>query len=948
MKIVNAIICLFIAFGSVWAKETGFSMKLNRDNSVTIVSPDGAKVIYRPEFVLISSESDPHKELRRGNFGLKSKTYITYNVPTWGTEDNFVVDPSLHIADGFDPKIDRSYGSERTANYFRAGNVTAISAVSAEQKGNGVTWNFSENGDFQLVAKIFYGDDDVMPKLSIEFIPYRDGWYSIGYAGAPEYDLVGVEELMQSHIWTERRFPNEPFLSEAFRLSIPGTLVTSRKTTAGIIADPKYVPFEIETPTSENSQFGAMIRNGRGNVQSMLFAPVLGNADSEMKKGDRFIFDMLLYQKKCSLTSAYEDIAYRICGFRDMRSNSTCNLNTTIKNVIEYMQSPYSMFVDSLKGFAYSTDVPGSVKNISGLHPLETAILTDDESLYSTRALPMLEFGLSREKFIFTTNRKVKGQGATSNMTGPHVSVNELAASYNFFGGKSDFFIDEAERIYTENLGKNYKSRWITSLALYKATGNKDYLYRAIDECDRYLDSRVLLRQESFYDKYSIGMFFWTSFSNQWMELLQMYYETGFRRYLDAAEDGAMHFAQFCWMIPSVPDTTITVNPGNKVPLYRNRPDKYRPLEYPEAQIDAWKVSEIGLTPEATGTSSGGHRAIFMANHAPFMMRIAAETGNRFLHDIARNAIVGRYENFPGYHINRGRTNIFESKDFAYHKQNEINAHSSIHYNHIPSFLTMLWDYLFADFYCLSDKQISFPFEYSDGYAYCRNLIFGNEPGRFYDEENVYAYMPSDIVTVSDIQANYLTAYGNGKLYLALANQSDEDRTVTVCFNEKESFVDPSASYECRLWKQNIPSGTAKVENGRISLELPAGGITAIAIDGVDVQTDFQHKAYERDRKKWSVNYASAGMSGDKAVLFDYAPDLRSVYVWTQADEREISEMKLHYTTDDGKEKTVVKNTFPFEFTVQLPENASSFTYWLECVRKDGTAAVSEKAMLHE
>lgn len=907
---------------------------------------------FEPEFLVIYSESNPNKKMRRGDFGYKMKPFQTqgllYNVPTWGKAEHFTPDPSLHIEDGYNPETDREYGPGRTANYFLAGNTYRVKASAVKKENGLIIWEFPDQELFSLKARV--NDTGLFPKVEFVFTPHKAGWYSVGYTGAPSVQVEDVEELWQPHIWSERRFPNQPFLSESFRAPIPTTLVTSHGVTTGVVADPTFIPYEATPPTSANSKFGIMVRNAAGEAQPMVFAPVLGNKDSQLKPGEEVRFAFYLYRKKEPLMEAFKEIAYRICCFSDIRRNSTCNLNTTIDNTLDYCLSPYAMFIDSLRGCNYSTDVPGAVKNISGLHPLEFSILTDREDIYQRMARPMMEYGLSRERFLFSPNDKVKGQGTSSRLNGPGVPVTDLLTAYIYGGEHSDYFLEESLRLYENKTARSlnldfmsYEDRWLNSLTLYHATGEKKYLEQAIKDADDYLATRVQVRQRDFEDKYSLGLFFWTSFTNQWMELLWLYELTGHQRYLDAAHDGALHYAQYCWFTPVIPDRTIRVNPGGIVPKYRNDSTKYIYMHEPETDVEAWKLSEIGLTPESSGTSAG-HRAIFMAHHAPFMMRIAALTGDTFLHDIARNAVVGRYESFPGYHLNAGRTNVFERKDFALRSQAELNGHTSIHYNHPQSQLAMLWDYLFADFYYVSERAIDFPPEYSEGYAYCRSFLYGAHPGRFYTDEGVHAYMPAGMVISSSIQTNILTGYGNGNLYVALSNQSPGKVTTTLHFDEERSFVESGKEYRARLWKDNKRRGWVKVKNGEITLDVSGKGITAIVIEGVDVKPSFQNRV-GRSNRKWAVNYTSSGFYKDRAVLFDFGEGLKSIYVWNESDNSAFVSTTLHYAVD-GKWESLSKQGYPYEFTIPISDENSCFDYYFEAITPSGIKVRSELASL--
>ncbi|WP_295961675.1 hypothetical protein [uncultured Alistipes sp.] len=923
--------------------------------TVKITSPDGTAMEYKPSFTILAAEKNPHKELRRGDFGYQLKPGETegllYNVPTWGKAESFVRDESQHVEDGFNPEFDRSYGKGRTADYFRAAHRTVIEAERAVRRGGGIEWIFPANDGF-LLSAVLAPDNrrNGLPRLTFRFTPKKEGWYSVGYTGAPAYAPDACDEFWQPHIWQEKRFPNRPYLSEAFRASIPGTLVTAGGITNSVVADPKYIPFEATPPNSKNSRFGILVRNAAGKAQSILFAPVLGNADSRMEAGREFAFDLYLFQQKAPLTDCYEYLAYNLCDFSDFRRNSTCNLNTTIENMTDYCQSPYAMFIDSLRGCNYSTDVPGAVKNISGLHALEFALLMDDEHLFRRMARPMLEYGLSRERFLFSTNDLVKGQGTSSRLHGPGVPLSDLLVTYTYANGRIPYLLDTAGKLYEQKAVRSinldfalYEDRWLNSLELYKATGERRYLEQACADADRYLAERVSRKQTDYSDKLSEGIFFWTSYTNQWMELLQLYEATGESRYLDAAHEGARYYTQFCWLTPVVPEGTIRVNPGGIVPIYRNNPEKFTFMHLPETEVEAWKVSEIGLTPESSGTSAG-HRAIFMAHHAPFMLRIAALTGDRFLHDIARAAVVGRYESFPGYHINAGRTNAFERKDFALRSQTELNGHTSIHYNHPQSHVAMLWDYLFSDVYFASRTKIDFPAEFSEGYAYCRSLIYGARPGRFYDEQDITPYMPKGMINLSDIQANYLAGYGNGKLCVAVVNQSPAPRRVTLRFDPATSFVDPAQTYRVRLWQDNKPAGFTTLKNGELRLSLSGKGITAIAIEHVDVRPRFLPK-FKARTSVWARNYTSVDFENDRAVLMNFGRRLSSVYVWMEADNKRFRRVTLCYAVD-GAWKELRKTGYPYEYTIEIPDDASTFEYYFKAERPDGVQVNSRHGKL--
>ncbi len=172
-----------------------------------------------------------------------------------------------------------------------------------------------------------------------------------------------------------------------------------------------------------------------------------------------------------------------------------------------------------------------------------------------------------------------------------------------------------------------------------------------------------------------------------------MYELTGDKAYLRAAHRGAKLYTQYVWYSPAIPDRDIPVNPDGKAPHYQYLKSKgHAQMDAPAERVPAWRLSEIGLTPESSGTSTG-HRGIFMANYAAWMLRLAHYTGDGFLARTADHAVIGRYRNFPGYHINTARTTVYEKADYPLRGHMELGA-NSFHYNHIMPHISLLYDFL--------------------------------------------------------------------------------------------------------------------------------------------------------------------------------------------------------------------------------------------------------------
>lgn len=920
-------------------------VKLNTDQKSIEIKAADRIYTFLPEFTVLYSATDPGMALKPA--GLKK---VSYNVPTWKTSDSTLADFKQKsigeetAGDGFDDNILRGKTELRTGNIYQSGVRTTLKAVDAVQKGDSVLFSFPASNEFELKAWVLINAKPY-PVMQFNFVPGKKGFYSIGYTGAPAFDKKNTAESWQSLIWTEKRTPDVPYLTPSFMATLPTTMVNDGAATLAVLASPEHLPFQ-PLPLLTNSQFGVALLNAAGKLQPQVFAPIHGGFNSSMDAGAVFSFSFMLVAEPLSLTATHEKIATSVFAFRDYRQNSIASMNTVLDNLIDYSKTKYAWFVDSLKGFAYSTDVPGAVKNVSSLNPLEMALVRDDEDMFEKRAYPLMEFMLSREKFLFSLDSTQKIQSPSRKLKGPIAPLSELAALYSIFGGQNSFYTELAKKEFASsrvrNLDDNEKGRnWINAMFLYKMTGDTSYLSLSKRMADDYLKKRVNVRLENFGDPMYASHFFWPTFTNHWEEYLQLYELTGEDRYLRAAHDGARHYALFTWMGPVIPDSLITVNKGGKAPMYWYLKSKgHEQMYYPEEKVPAWRLSEIGLTPESSGTSTG-HRGIFMSCFAPWMLRIGYYSNDSFLINLAKASLVGRSTNFPGYHINTERTTAYEKEDFPLHEHKEQSV-NSFHYNHILPMASLYLDYLVSDAYARSHGKINFPDEYIEGYAYLQNKFYGHAKGKFYDRSNVQLWMPSRLVKSESVELNYVAGRAGDTLLLAFTNQSAEPVTTTITLNSKWLSVKKGAGLQL-LSEQGA---VRDLKDSSFTVSVPAKGITALAITPVTIHSSFQSKILT-GAKDGSKDFAVIPEGNSKALLFKLGNFGRRLFVYLEDDDNKWKKAELVYTDKKGKKKTVQKLAYPFEFTVDV-DIKKPISFSLNLTGTDGKQVKSKTYRLGE
>jgi hypothetical protein len=948
---------LLVLGGAVYASPSsslsngGFTVQADGVSGYRLRNQDGAVAMFRVAFCVVHSTQPTDPTLLPASAGVK------YNVVTWKSSlakpatDKPIHADASEVGDGFDPRILKGDASGRTADAFAAAPTDCVQATGTHREGDTLTWQFPERPDYALSATMTMpagNRADAPPILAWRLDAKTAGEFSVAYVGAPKHDPAKADELWQPLIWTGKRFPERSFLTLAFQTPVPSTFVTERGQTEGVVVDPSEFPFD-PLPVFTNSRFGVALRTTDGQASPMVFAPVLGGTGSAMKAGDTFSFQVRPLVLGRGLSNTFEYTARTLYGFGDFRHNAIASLNTTLENVIGFGMSKWSHFREEDKGASYETDAPGTVKNVSSLNPLDMALVTDDEAIWEHRAYPYIQYMVSRGKYLFTTDETQKIQHPSYTLEGPTAPISELVALYRIFHGATPAFLDMAKEEYARERVRNLDvaergDTWQNSLALFRATGDRTFLAKAVAGADAYLHERMDGPRNRFKASDGIEPFFWTQFVPDFAALTELYEQSGERRFLDAARKSAREFTQFVWFSPAVPDTRILVNKGGKAPVYWYLASKgHLPMNAPEERVPAWRLSEMGLTSESSGTSTG-HRAIFMANFAPWLLRIGYDTGDTLLHDVARSAIIGRYASFPGYHINTARTTIYEKPGYPLHEAKELSV-NSFHYNHVWPMASMLLDYLVTEATGRSSGRIHFPGEYIEAYAYLQDKAYGGQVGRFYDHEDAVLWMPAKLLTANSVEVNYIAARSanNDRLYLALTNESGTPLTTRIQLDRSRlpGLKNRTVS-TAQVWRNGEEGKALSLRDGAVDVSLPPRGMLAMTIPVAGLRPRFQQKVMSASAASaWRRGYVHLDAPAARGMIFDFGARMLSAYVFLENGKHDYTRVKLRYSTDTGSGE-LTDDAFPWEFTLPLDPSVKRFSWSIEGVGADGRTTRSK------
>ncbi len=850
--------------------------------------------------------------------GAKVKTSQSPDPVIWAAGENFEVIPRGAVADG----------------------------------PNAVVLDFHPTEAGTLKARWELRPGQETAEVTLSFVPAKAGQFSLGYHFPRSIKPDEAEEFLMPMMVQRKRFPENSYTMLDACAPTPLSLVQTSEggnpLTWGLAGDPSMIPFEFPTP--DQSNFGMHIRSADGLAQPSIYGPVIGTPRATVDAGAELDFRFRVVAQAGDWYAAYRSVADGVMGWRDYREPGASSLNDAVFNMIEFFMD------DEATGWWKRAKAPYQIEGhnwatqSTPLLPVSLYRLTGDREIYQRRALPTLEFLLSRGKVHFSpipdpTAVTVYGQ---SSMKGPVdlFGTGSFAPLYEMMNRRTpalrDIAVPEKGGVKVSK-GFTHSQPFEDWVALYMLTGDKAALDEAVKQADDYIAKEMKSPPSEVLGP---TPFWLIQYTPAWEGLLYLYEMTGEKRFLDASAAGARLLMTGIWTQPMPPDEFVVINrggfcKGDMLDLILHRgPVKFRlgfpvePGDTPEKSVPAQQVSNVGLGFEQPSTyvrEDNGGRMILQAPWSPTFLRLARHTGDEEFAVYARNAVVGRWANYPGYYLTTF-TDLPQDPRYPFRGPDM----TAIYYHHIPVHLTWSIDYLFSEAALLSKNAVKFPSLRQYGYAYFDSLTYGHAPGEIYGEKDVWPWLRRGLVEVANPAFNYLTGHNEKNFYVVLMNQSREPARTSVTISSKEVLGGRKAA------NAEVIGGDGRLlssEGNRIDVEIPARGILALKIPDVEISVPAHRQFPKPQQDSESATFAVTQDGVEvRAAALQIEPESWDAYLWSSDEHGTLKKLGLKWTSSDGRSGTAESVQYPYEISVPVSVGDASLRLEVTATKKDGTS----------
>jgi hypothetical protein len=940
-----------------------YVLSISGEYELTLTYKSKIEKQLRPRFLVLYSEKDPglHQQRRLQNEFRCAPRWVNYEDDEMSINE-YYRNPRLVEHTGLEttPEINdegekvwvfrkegavvkeyKGYFAQGTVNPFQPGEQIELEPSGYEKIRGGVQYTFDSDSRIKIICSITLPKGDNGPEISYTVKNYIEGYYSVIFTGTPREN---TEEV--SRVPSKLRAHN--ILMNEEQSIFPGTMLQLPDHVSSLIVDKADYPFMPPAATypmwqpgiEDNSRFAFYIKDTPEEVQHLTFTPLMGAPSSFWKAGNEYSFTLhyLIGQNAVDL---FQKIAVGYYNLRDMRDNSgSGSMGSLFNNLRDYLMNSsgtnFSMWDEEQKYHDYVSDYSGVFKPFSSLWAYQTALILDDETLYRERALPIIEFSLTRPYNVFAPYT-VRGDSRMlsymqKTLGSPFLTPNQIYTLYLYSGKRSAVLKKLAVETDPEKMIRNGGYSGLSRfLEEYRMNGQKESLKMANLAGKKQIDALI-----GGVDSVSHTQPFNKPKGN-FMDLLELYEETGESDYLEAARISAyLYTLKEIRITPAVPDSKVTVEKDNKVPIHIHTVGRHlgmgmlypRSFEQAEATVPAWRVA-------LTGTLSPAYMAEYWMNPYPQMLRIAALTDDQFLRTITRWAMVGRFANFPG--DNRGgdsKGNVYslvaENPEAPLRRFHQ-HTFSTLNPGHAWESIGAVMDYMITDVFDRSKGKIDFPSRSMAGSGF-RVKSYGFAEGKFFHEKNVRLWMPRDLLTVPNKQIEHLSCYNSNSVCIAFYNQSFKSEKCHVNLNPGKIDFDNEIIADVYVSKKEGEGITTKeviVKNGIIELEVAPKGITSYVLKGATAKTTFQKKVYATDAPvlgEESYLEKKCSFGNLHGMLITMGKGLTTAYIYSDALEKDVIEATIRYKKE-GKWIAEHDNIYPFEFTIEVDDSVETFDF---------------------
>ncbi len=785
------------------------------------------------------------------------------------------------------------------------------------------------------------------PELHWTIKALRTDRFVVRYEGFDGTDRDDVAEVLCGARQHARVIDESPALLAAWELFAPMSLVQT-STTSGPVTCGLYVPSTVlefhhqRHVHAQRQPFGMGLRNDDLAVTPVACAPFDG-ALTTLEAGESSGYAFGVSAVLDTATATYENLLRNEYDHRAYRENVyDTSLTDTIHNLVDLVASgpatddsvdfvpSWSGWWSRAKGFA-DIERKQEVKAATAAVVLGAHLLTstpEAASLYAKRALPSIEYQISRRTAGFTPITTASTQ---HRLGGTPSDASPLSALDLVTQGMNPGLRQLGQTVFDAKGARPYRAHLSASLAMYELTNDSSWLTEATALAHDLVDHDIDPGYTDLPGRRSFGY----GYCRYWVDLMTLYRLTGDEKVLAGARKEARRYVTQT-MVRPVPDGDITVGQDHLIEFGFDWPTGVYP-DYPRTGVDvedvpAWVVSTSGLAFEGLTTytydastdpdPAGGFT--FNPGWTAELLRLAHHANDPLLADIAHNMTIGRWTNYPGYY-SRQFTVAQMKPDFPYQGPHGI---SSIYFHHIPGQLGMTIDYLFAEHHARSDGLVSFPGAHEADYVFFVFDVYGHAPGTFHGEDGVWPWFPAGIITLDNPAINWLTGVGNDSLYISLTNSSPVDQQVTINLVSPITGITADTAIELHQFGSTGTERRRPLRGAAATVTVPGHGHLGLVARGVQVDVPW-HRTQVRPGlpgpdgiQAWDVTTVG-GEPVQGMVLV--RPDASGYDVHVSVDST--TESTLRWRVDDQPWQTPGPKVFPYEWTLSVNQLDATVTY---------------------